>query len=138
MGAITFSLRWQEGKDFTQPLFSLHKRVLYWKESIEIIRQHPFKGIGIGNLSLKETRFSHNSYLQLWAETGILGLLSWLGIIFIFLTENIKKIKLSSNKKFLAGIISGGVAFLLHNLIDFSFFIPQISFLWWVILGMDE
>jgi len=119
---------------FKKPLFSLDKRISYWKETVKIIAQHPLTGVGVGNFSLKETRAAHNSYLQIWAEMGILGLLSWLVIVFIFIKRGIKNLS-SKNGYYNLGILMGGLSFLLYNLIDFSFFISQSAFLFWIALG---
>jgi len=119
---------------FKKPLFSLDKRISYWKETVKIIALHPLTGVGVGNFSLKETRAAHNSYLQIWAEMGILGLLSWLVIVFIFIKKGIKNLS-SKNGYYSLGILMSGLSFLLYNLIDFSFFISQNAFLFWIALG---
>jgi len=115
------------------PLFSLKQRILYLKDTATLIKAHPFIGTGLGNFSLKDTRFAHNSYLQIWAEIGILGLTSWLLIMFSFIKKGIKAVK---GSLMASGIFIAGVAFLIHNLVDFSFFEPQAAFLWWVIFGL--
>ena len=127
--------RTQKDKYFAKPLFSLNKRISYWKETAGIIRKHPIKGIGAGNFSLKETRAAHNSYLQVWAEMGILGLLSWLTIVFIFLNKGINTLR-SRNNYYNLGVVASGLSFLLHNMIEFSFFISESAFLFWIILGI--
>jgi len=119
---------------FKKPLFSLEKKVSYWRETVKIIERHPLIGVGVGNFSLKETRAAHNSYLQIWAEMGILGLLSWLTIVFIFVKKGMKNLY-SKNSYYSLGILMSGLSFLSHNLIDFSFFIPQSAFLFWIVLG---
>jgi O-antigen ligase len=124
----------QQGEDFTKPQFSLEKRIVYWQETLDIIFLHPLKGIGLGNFNLAQTRFAHNSYLQLWAEAGILGLLSYLSLIFIFLKKGIRSIR-NNAEGFYSGFFVAGLVFIIHNLVDFTFFIPQVSFLWWISLG---
>jgi len=119
---------------FKKPLFSLDKKISYWKETVKIIKQHPLAGVGVGNFSLKETRTAHNSYLQIWAEMGILGLLSWLMIIFVFIKRGVKNLY-SRNSYYSLGILMSGLSFLFYNLIDFSFFISQSAFLFWIVLG---
>lgn len=131
-----FFMRIHGNKNFTKPGFSVHKRISYWKETATIIGQHPLTGVGIGNFYLKETRYAHNSYLQIWAEIGLLGIISWLGIIFIFILKGIENLYKKEESYYKLGIFSGGLAFLVHNLIDLSFFIPQAAFLWWIILGL--
>lgn len=71
-----------------------------WKVASRVIDDRPFAGVGSGNFknasveyviqagSLNEKRtlivnptVAHNMYLQVWAETGIVGLLLFLGIL---------------------------------------------------------
>ncbi len=122
----------------TMPMFSIEQRKSYWKETITLIKKYPLKGTGIGKFYLpnSQTLHAHNSYLQMWAETGILTILSFLGLIFIFVTKSIQTINIKEENYYLLGILICGISFLLHNIIDFSFFIPQTSFLWWIILGI--
>ncbi|MCK4917186.1 MAG: O-antigen ligase family protein [Candidatus Omnitrophica bacterium] len=122
----------------TMPLFSIEQRKSYWKETIALIKNHPINGIGIGKFYLprSNTLYAHNSYLQLWAETGILSILSFLGLIFIFIKKSLLIINLKKENYYLLGISISGLSFILHNIIDFSLFIPQTSFLWWIILGI--
>ncbi len=136
MLSVIIAMRVRSPQYFTKPSFSVEKRLTYWKETANIIRSHPFLGVGVGNFHLKESRTSHNSYLQIWAETGILGIVCWLWIVALFIRRSIKNISLKKEKYFYAGIFAGGVSFLLHNLIDFSFFVGQVAFLWWIILGL--
>ena len=119
---------------FKKPLFSLEKRISYWKETVKIIGLHPLIGVGVGNFSLKETRAAHNSYLQIWAETGILGIVSWLMIVFIFIKKGVKNLY-SGKNYYSLGIFMSGLSFLFYNLIDYSFFISQSAFLFWMVLG---
>ncbi len=119
---------------FKKPLFSVDKRISYWRETAKIIKQHPLTGVGAGNFSLKETRATHNSYLQIWAEMGILGIVSWLMIVFIFIKKGIKNLY-SKNDYYNLGLLMSGLSFLFYNLIDFSFFISQSAFLFWMVLG---
>lgn len=135
---IIFSARTQENKYFTKPSFSLRKRLSYWKETAEIIRQNPLTGAGPGNFSLPETRSAHNSYLQIWAEIGFLAILSWLAIISLFIRKGLKNLSSSKDIYYKLGLFAGGSVFLIHNLIDYSFFVCQTAFLWWIILGLTE
>ncbi|MFH1768867.1 MAG: hypothetical protein ABH858_06885, partial [Candidatus Omnitrophota bacterium] len=73
--------------------------------------------------------------LQIWAETGLLGILSWLIIIFWFIKNNL--INLGDKNDYRLGLFLSGIAFLLHNIIDYGFFIPQAAFLWWIVLGLS-
>ncbi|MDP2940732.1 MAG: O-antigen ligase family protein, partial [Candidatus Omnitrophota bacterium] len=80
---VFFLLRSLTGKAHTQPAFSSLMRLNYWTGALEIIRSHPLFGVGPGNFNLPQARFAHNSYLQIWAETGILGIASFLWLVIL-------------------------------------------------------
>lgn len=111
----------------TYPLLSTIMRWEYWKDTLAIIKAHPFVGIGPANFSAPHSCYSHNSYLQLWAELGILGPVSFIWFLAVFFGKALK----NPNPALIAAIS----VFLFHNLIDFSFFLPETSFIWWAILG---
>lgn len=124
---LVFIIRTTAQKQYLQPVFSTLMRLNYWRDSLTIIKMNPLIGVGLGNFNLVLSRYAHNSYLQIWAEMGILGILSLFWIIYLSFTKA---------KAAPAGLILANAAFLIHNLIDFSFFLPEVSFIWWVILGL--
>ncbi|MCM8762773.1 MAG: O-antigen ligase family protein [Candidatus Omnitrophica bacterium] len=126
-----FFLRTTTPKQHLQPLFSLFMRLNYWKHTFKVILDYPLTGRGIGNFNLMQSRYAHNSYLQLWAETGIVGIIS-----FIWLVVAIIKSGLKSNNLYKNIFLTSIAIFLIHNLFDFSFFLPEVSIIWWVILGL--
>ncbi|MBL7069177.1 MAG: O-antigen ligase family protein [Candidatus Omnitrophica bacterium] len=134
--ALVFGMRMASEEEFTKPTFSVHKRLSYWKETVDIIKEHPLTGIGPGNLILTESRNSHNSYLQILAEMGPLGLISWLAMVFLFIENGLKRLRSKEAVYYGLGILFCGVSFALHNIIDFSFFIPEAAFLWWIVFGI--
>ena len=136
IGAIFIS-RSITQKQHLQPIFSTLMRLNYWKETLRIIKAAPLTGIGIGNFNLAHSRYAHNSYLQIWAEMGILGIISFLWIIFITFNIGFKKLRSSENQNYIiTGILAAIIVFLLHNFIDFSFFLPEVSIIWWAIFGL--
>lgn len=121
-----------------QPFFSLIMRINYWEDALEIIRGSPLAGVGMGNFNLALSRYAHNSYLQIWAEMGIFGLIGLLWISLDTLKNLFLKIKNSSGKNILWGLAAANVVFLANNLYSFDIFLPEISFIWWVILGLSR
>ncbi len=116
------------------PIFSLAQRQLYWANTWKVIAAHPFIGTGPRNMPFVGSWFSHNSYLQLWAESGLLALLSFLNIIFYVFSKNLQTKTLNQPLAFYLWVSVLG--FLVHNLIDFTFFLPEIAVLWWGILAL--
>ncbi|MFH1478508.1 MAG: O-antigen ligase family protein [Candidatus Omnitrophota bacterium] len=121
------------------PQNSITQRIAYWKTAINIIKYHPIFGVGPGNFqevflkykigSDTDTRYAHNLFLQIWVELGILGLI---GLIYLLsmIVKNLRT-KLQNNL-----ILFVSIVFMMHNIIDITYFIPQVSFFWWVILGI--
>lgn len=74
--ADTFSLR--EGSNSA--------RIFLWKEAAERISERPWLGYGLGNYPLavkpsanyREPIYIHNTYLDIWAELGMIGLFFFL------------------------------------------------------------
>jgi len=123
--------------NITNPHNPFIRRLLYWKQSLKVIKQHPFLGIGLGNYQIPESIFAHNTYLQLWAELGILGLGSLIWFVFNYLKAGLKQTKESFSKNyFWMGIFVSIIVFLIHNIIDFSFFILEVALIWWVLLAL--
>lgn len=136
-GAVFF-VRMQGDNDFIKPTFSMQKRLVYWKETAGIVKTYPLTGIGPKNLVLRDTLSTHNSYLQILAEMGPLALISWLGIVLVFIRNGLTTIR--SGRKidyYRLGIFTAGLTFILQNTIDFSFFFPEVAFFWWLMLGLS-
>lgn len=134
---LVFMARSSAQKQHLQPIFSTMMRLNYWRDTIEMIKAKPLTGVGLGNFNLTLSRYAHNSYLQIWAEMGILGIISWLWIVFLSFKLGFNKLVYSEKQNYInAGIISASTAFLSHNFIDFSFFLPEVSIIWWVFLGL--
>lgn len=146
---VTFSIIITQRDRFidpNDPENSITQRLYYWKSALSIIKEFPTTGTGWGNFSsvytkymppaAAEVRNAHNSYLQIWAETGIIGLIATAWLIFIFFSEGLEGLKVPGEKGLKMGILAAGSAFLIHNLIDYDYYISQVSFHWWAILGL--
>ena len=133
---LVFLIRMASGKIHLNPLFSVFMRINYWRDTIEIIKMHPLLGIGLGNFNLTYSRYAHNSFLQFWAEAGLLGIISLFWLVYAIFASSINMIKDLAKDKETLVLITCLTAFLFHNLWDFSFFLPEVSLIWWVILGL--
>lgn len=128
-----FASRVTTQKPYLKPLFSTTMRIAYWKHTLAMIKSSPLIGVGPGNFNSLHSRFAHNSHLQIWAEMGIAGMAAWLWIIVSWLRTGIRKWKTDAGT---GALLLACVAFLIHNLIDFSFFLPEVSMLWWALMGL--
>jgi len=112
-----------------------------------MIKEHPLLGKGIGTfmdycvLYAKSpiAYYAHNCYLQMWAESGIFSLLCFLlfaGYVFYRSIKVSLRIPRSLNYFILIGLTGGLLGFLIHSFFEVHLYSFQLSFLFWVILGL--
>ena len=120
-----------------------------YQASLQMFKDNPFLGIGVGNQNFRETYglymktgydalSAYNIYLETAVESGIFALLAFLGFIFysiksalttIFSTNNINKaIILSIALTSITGILC-------HGFVDTIFFRPQLQFVFWLMIA---
>ena len=113
----------------------------------DMIKTNPFFGKGVGTFmdysSLYTKNFAagyaHNCYLQMWAESGIFSLLCFLllaGYVFYRSIRTSLKISVSLNFFLLIGLTGGLLGFLVHSFFEVHLYSFQLSFLFWVVLGL--
>ena len=132
--------------------FMLEKDIIrtnLWREALLIVRDFPVFGCGINTYSVVAPRYKsdafvagiypHNSYLQMAAEIGIVGLASFifvLAALFITALRNMRKIKDVFYSNILLGLLAGLFGFLVHSFFDVHFYALQLSILMWFIMGL--
>jgi O-antigen ligase len=125
---------------------SLKGRLEFWRVAFDLFKNKPILGYGNGTFfsayyieyGINEwySRFTHNHYLQMAAESGAVGVV----LFFLFLWTSFKGIihnaKQSEKPKFFWGMVAGLVAFLLHIGVDFSWNFPAVTMLFFFFLGV--
>jgi len=120
-------------------------RFKIWEGAFRIIKESPFLGKGVGtfmdyfpkytqNLGVQ---YAHNCFLQIWAETGIFSLLSFLLFIGSILIKGIKFLGTVpiGSYPFLIGLISSIFAFLVGSFFDTHLYSLQLAMLFWFLVG---
>ena len=93
---MKWELKTYSDNSFTKYPYQHHttlRRIFSWKNTWEIIKQHPVFGVGVGDYKdemqamydkdgLDLSVNTHNQFLHIWAGTGIAGLLLFLFILF--------------------------------------------------------
>jgi len=133
---LIFILRSLTQRAHLSPVFSVGMRLGYWHDALAIIKAHPLVGIGLGNFTLGMSRYAHNSYLQILAEMGPLGLAALIWFVFVVIKSRLKDLIQPFYNNQTMCLLMASCVFLIHNLLDFSFFLPEVAYLWWVILGL--
>lgn len=106
----------------------------YYSAAWNMITQHPFLGGGFGNFrsfGTAKSAFVHNSYVQMWAECGPLGLISLIGLALTFW-----KMKPTPNDLLQKAVYAGLLAVFIDNLFSFTILKPNLSLIWWLSLAI--
>lgn len=108
-------------------------RAHFWSVTLNVIRDHPIIGSGLGAFSVIYTRYdtrngsyrleqAHNDYLQTLSDAGIIGAV--LGIAFIVILFRRGFARRETHDKFRAAVTTGALAgcfaVLVHSLFDFT------------------
>jgi len=108
---------------------SLNGRLPVWKASIQIIKDYPFTGTGLGTFPLVHTHYmkkmlpsdtyTWNEYLQLCLEAGPLSLATCFWLMSCLVVSSIQtflQIKSRSKERVLFGLLAGILATAIHCL----------------------
>ena len=131
-------------------------RIKLWKTALMMIKEHPILGVGNGNFVTQYDTYivkyrldynsytqypAHNSYLKIQSELGLIGIISFLGIIITALFR-VKAVYSSTkndfHRAFYMGVMASMVAFLFMNLSDNLFFVPKATTYFWFLLATAE
>ena len=130
---------------------SVDKHLLGWIAGLNMLREHPFFGVGLGNYKLVVVKYdttgliaadphiAHNAYLEIAAEMGIpavIAYLLFLGTTFLSL-ETTRKRLLVADSRSLAAIALGMQASLLGTSVAIFFVSGQYTRIFWLVLIMS-
>lgn len=71
------------GREFSTQEESAGQRVEAWYEGLQMLRENPVFGIGYGRFTDFHNLTAHNSFVLCFAETGLLGLFAWVGLLVV-------------------------------------------------------
>ncbi len=139
------------------------QRWLFWMDTLRLIYDRPLVGVGVGNFEYNFPRYmspqtlkkkmdveriqkrelmlfrAHNEYLEVWAETGILGF-----GVFLFLLYQIgaalygllKRYLWGEVDLFVVGLTGAIAATLAHSLFSSNLQDPASASHFWIVVGM--
>ena len=117
----------------TNANFATVERMAHWQTGLAMFDAHPFTGVGIGNFNARFAQFAvnpaftvseghaHNYYINVAAETGIIGLAAYLWLILTGLFVSIYAVRKSRNSFARAigiGAVGVTVALMVHNVVE--------------------
>jgi len=124
-------------------------RLMIWGVAKNMFISRPWVGVGIGTFMFNFDRFltkvypygtpyAHNCYLQMAAETGIIGLVSFLTILALFFYKGIKILtnkKMSFSFYILLAILASVLGYSVQMGLDTNFYSLDLGMLFWLLLG---
>ncbi len=156
LGGIWTALHWQS---FSRSQVSVQQRVDTYKVVWEIVKDHPWLGIGLGQLGVEVplyqskpwapgdysshpytyTEHAHNEFLQFWAEGGLPGLLLFLAVLaaFAWVVGRFLRNPESKNedKELLMGVTGGLVALMVQSVSNFPLQVAPTAVLFGLFLA---
>lgn len=127
-------------------------RVGVWEESMGMIKSRPVFGHGINTFAKEFQNFrkipsanptyAHNCYIQIAAETGVLGLVCFLWIIFNMFKKIVGSISVqlmeSNDLRIISiGIAAGIFGLLFHSFFDTDLYSLQLSMFLWSMIALE-
>src|SRR3989475_5060492 len=123
------------------------KRASMRRDTWRIFLDHPFVGTGLGTLQLvyppyeslydgKIVNHTHNDYLEVLAETGLLGGICCAWFLGVLLVQSLERLRQFNHSLSGALQLSGSVAcsgFLVHSFVDFNLHIPANALLFFLL-----
>jgi len=127
---------------------SIDARQQYFTSSLSLIKLHPFLGSGFRSYPVASAAyvrdingrsfFVHNSYLQIWAELGIIGLIVYLN--FLWLLSKDAVVLLNGRYRpihwLACAVIAAVGGCVADNFFSYTMIKPQVSLFWWVLVAL--
>ncbi len=114
-------------------------RFKIWKVALTIFKESPLLGRGLGSFMKRlpeyiniNAQYAHNCYLQILAETGLLGFISFMWFLGEIVHKGFRNLKQKYDSLFF-GLFFGLLVFLIHSFFDTQLFTLRLSILFWLL-----
>lgn len=124
-------------------------RAHFWSVTVDIIKNHPWVGIGLGAFGVVYTGYdsrngmyrleqAHNDYLQVLSDGGVIG--AAIGLFFVINLFRMGFARRDSRDDFRRGVATGAMAgcfaVLVHSFFDFTLHTPANALLFLVLAAL--
>lgn len=120
---------------------SAEQRVIVWRQALEIFQNAPLAGIGFG--SFRHLRLilgdTHNIYIKILVEQGLLGILIFFGLIIVFFWEGLRLYQKGEDdlsKGLGLGLMACIVVLLVNNFFGDRWSYLELSAYLWIYAGL--
>ena len=125
-------------------------RIYIWEGVLRMLREYWFSGIGLGPSNFRAIYLgvcnplatpaphSHMLFLEIWVEQGLLGILSYFGMLFSVIRRSLIALKYASGEVkavLIAGVSAlGGLTFACAA--EYVWFYPRVMVTYFIVLGL--
>ena len=124
-------------------------RKMLYQAAFDLLKEHPFFGIGIGAMPVVITSYTahplheyierlHCDFLEILLGVGWVGgaiIVIFLGLFAWTVLRRLKRLD-TQKQLFYAGLLSALLAMCVGSMVDFHFFIPGVAFSFFILLAM--
>ena len=124
------------------------ERLMLWKGTVNMIREHPILGFGVNTYSKNfpafrpenypDVRYSHNCYLHMASEVGIVGAVLFLFFLVTVLTSSLGgalSMPRGKTRDLSIGLFAGLVGFALNCMVDTHLYSVNLAVFFYLLLG---
>ena len=145
LGFIGFTIKYVDSAAHGKR--SMEARLIYWQAALRIVRQHPVLGSGPGTFGIaynqikppnaEYARMTHNDYLEQASDSGIIGFLTFTGLI-VGSIAYLYRYRLFRNGRFYKvrfAVWLGLLGLFLHSGMEFNLYYPALAWPAFFLLG---
>jgi O-antigen ligase len=149
--------QWAKEVNYNPLVFMCNEdRISIYNNTINMIKHHPFIGIGVNTFSKNygkyktesaekyahtpDTIYAHNIYLQMAGEIGLLGLFAFLWFLIQIFRRGFRTywtLKEDYLKTISLSLIACLVAFLVNGLTETSLYYARVVMIFWYLIGVS-
>jgi hypothetical protein len=117
---------------------STNDRLSYWAGAIQMARDSPFLGVGMGQFTEYQPLTAHNSLMLVLGETGFPGLIFWTALVYTAFKVTLTVVRGTwGEEASVARIWSTALLASLTGFATSAFFLSQTdSYVFWVLMGL--
>lgn len=123
---------------------SIMGRAEIFSATIQMIRDHPIFGIGLGGYNFAfrgaiPEVYPHDIWLTFWVETGLLGVLSFAFILFSLMWLAVRALPRTTgfDRGALWGVLAALVAWFVHGVVDSPYWKNDMSAEFWILATLE-
>lgn len=132
---------------------SINSRAYIYTAMYDLIKDYPLSGVGLGAGAVKKIAdyggyyqahfpfvHAHSIYMEIWAESGIMGIVSFVFTIFFALKKGVSTVKSKTASPLLkgvgAGCVGGIAGAMVFGITDYGWYYPRVMVFFWILAAI--